>query len=48
LKIANKLSLNWKHVEPEDDLTKIGYGGMETKERVQQGDVDDLLSSLGL
>jgi chemotaxis regulatin CheY-phosphate phosphatase CheZ len=48
LKIANKLNLNWKHVEPEDDLTKVGYGGMEAKERVQQGDVDDLLSSLGL
>jgi len=49
LKIAHKLNLNWKHVEPEDaDLTKVGYGGMEAKERVQQGDVDDLLSSLGL
>jgi len=48
-KIANKLNLNWRHVEPEDaDLTKVGYGGMEAKERVQQGDVDDLLSSLGL
>lgn len=49
LKIANKLNLNWRHVEPEDsDLMKVGYGGMEAKERVQQGDVDDLLSSLGL
>jgi chemotaxis regulatin CheY-phosphate phosphatase CheZ len=49
LKIANKLNLNWNLVEPGDaDLTKVGYGGMETKERVQQGDVDDLLSSLGL
>ena len=48
LKIANKLNLNWKQVEQEDDLTKVGYGRMEAKERVQQGDVDDLLSSLGL
>jgi len=48
LKIASKLNLNWRHVEPEDDLTKVGYGGMEARERVQQGDVDDLLSSLGL
>jgi len=49
LKIANKLNLNWKNVETEDkDLTKVGYGGTKAKERVQQGDVDDLLSSLGL
>jgi len=49
LKIANKLNLNWKDVETEDkDLTKIGYGGTQAKERVQQTDVDDLLSSLGL
>ena len=49
MKIANKLSLNWKHIEPEDaGLTKVGYGGIESGERVQQGDVDDLLSSLGL
>ena len=49
LKIANKLNLNWKNVEAEDkDLTKVGYGGTQAKERVQQSDVDDLLSSLGL
>jgi len=49
LKIANKLSLKWEHVEPEDtDLTKAGYGGKGSGERVEQGDVDDLLSSLGL
>ncbi|MBN1627298.1 MAG: protein phosphatase CheZ [Deltaproteobacteria bacterium] len=49
LKIANKLNLNWEHVEPEDDnLTRAGYGRKEPGERVEQGDVDDLLSSLGL
>lgn len=49
LKIANTLNLKWEHVEQEDsDLTKAGYGGKDTGERVEQGDVDDLLSSLGL
>ncbi|MGB5159465.1 protein phosphatase CheZ [Desulfobacterium sp. N47] len=49
LKIANKLKLNWDNVETKDsDLDIVGYGGMESKERVQQDDVDDLLSSLGL
>jgi chemotaxis regulatin CheY-phosphate phosphatase CheZ len=49
LKIANKLRLNWKSVELEEtDLTKVGYGGTKSEERAQQGDVDDLLSSLGL
>jgi chemotaxis regulatin CheY-phosphate phosphatase CheZ len=49
IKIANKLKLNWKNVEPdEEDLTKVGYGGTKAEERAQQGDVDDLLSSLGL
>jgi chemotaxis regulatin CheY-phosphate phosphatase CheZ len=49
IKIANKLKLNWKNVEPdEEDLTKVGYGGTKAEERAQQGDIDDLLSSLGL
>jgi len=49
LLIANKLKLNWKNVEPdESNLTKVGYGGTKPEERAQQGDVDDLLSSLGL
>ncbi|RPH50700.1 MAG: hypothetical protein EHM85_09465 [Desulfobacteraceae bacterium] len=49
LKIANKLKLNWKNMEEEEaDLTKVGYGGTEAKERVKQDQVDDLLSSLGL
>jgi chemotaxis regulatin CheY-phosphate phosphatase CheZ len=49
LMIANKLRLNWKSIEPDEiDLTKVGYGGTKPEERVQQGDVDDLLSSLGL
>jgi chemotaxis regulatin CheY-phosphate phosphatase CheZ len=48
LMIANKLRLNWKNIEPnEGDLTRLGYGG-KPEERAQQGDVDDLLSSLGL
>jgi len=49
LKIADKLNLNWDHIEPQDTLsTRVGYGGTEEKERIQQTDVDDLLSSLGL
>jgi chemotaxis regulatin CheY-phosphate phosphatase CheZ len=48
LKIANKLRLDWKSVESEEDLTKIGYGGTKPEGRAEQGDVDDLLSSLGL
>jgi chemotaxis regulatin CheY-phosphate phosphatase CheZ len=49
LKIANKLGLNWKNVEiDQSDQTKVGYGGTQAKERAQQSDVDDLLSSLGL
>ena len=49
LKIANKMSLNWDHIEPKaDDSTQVGYGGKESTERVDQGGVDDLLSSLGL
>ena len=46
LKIAAKLNLNWSHIEPSTAPTKVGYGGKE--ERIHQGDVDDLLSSLGL
>jgi chemotaxis regulatin CheY-phosphate phosphatase CheZ len=49
LKIANRLSLDWTGVEmPDKDLTRVGYGGTQSAERVQQNDVDDLLSSLGL
>jgi chemotaxis regulatin CheY-phosphate phosphatase CheZ len=49
LKIANKLNLNWGKIEPDDDAdTRVGYGGAEGNERVEQSDVDDLLSSLGL
>jgi chemotaxis regulatin CheY-phosphate phosphatase CheZ len=49
LKIATKLSLNWKNVESENaDLTQVGYGNTKTEERAKQGDIDDLLSSLGL
>ena len=49
LKIAGKLNLNWDQIEPDDThLTRVGYGGAEEKNRVQQTDVDDLLSSLGL
>ena len=49
LKIAGKLNLNWEQIEPDAiSSTKVGYGGLEEKERVQQTDVDDLLSSLGL
>lgn len=48
LKIANKMNLNWENIEPEETaLTHVGYGGTESKERVDQGGVDDLLSSLG-
>lgn len=49
VKIGNKLSLNWNHIEPGDThSTKVGYGGVEKRERVQQADVNDLLSSLEL
>jgi chemotaxis regulatin CheY-phosphate phosphatase CheZ len=49
LKIAEKLNLNWDRIASESpEATEVGYGGMEEKERVEQTDVDDLLSSLGL
>lgn len=49
LKIADKLNLNWDHIEPGGAReTRVGYGGTEGQERIEQSDVDDLLSSLGL
>lgn len=49
MKIANKLNLNWDKIEPDDSGdTRVGYGGAEEGDRVEQSDVDDLLSSLGL
>jgi chemotaxis regulatin CheY-phosphate phosphatase CheZ len=49
LRIAQILRLNVKNAESDQaDLIKVGYGGSESVERVEQQDVDDLLSSLGL
>jgi chemotaxis regulatin CheY-phosphate phosphatase CheZ len=49
LKIANKLNLKWENIETQEaDLTKLGYGGTEYEERLQQDYVDDLLSSFNL
>lgn len=46
-KIAQKLKLNWQSAK-KDENEMNGYGSEETEHRVQQDDVDDLLSSLGL
>jgi len=49
MKVAGKLNLNWKNIETkETDFTTVGYGGIDSKERTKQSDVDDLLASLGL
>ncbi len=46
-KIAHKLKLNWQTSGKEDDDMN-GYESGEAEDRIQQNDVDDLLSSLGL
>ena len=49
LKIAKKMDLNWEKTKSEETaLTHVGYGGTGPNDRVDQNDVDDLLSSLGL
>ena len=45
-KIAQKLNLNWQTEKADESMN--GYEGGEVGDRIQQGDVDDLLSSLGL
>lgn len=48
-KIAHKLKLNWQKGEKEEtDHDMDGYESGTTENRVNQDDVDDLLSSLGL
>lgn len=49
LEVANKLQLNLENIQSEEDfLTKNGYGTTDEKRLGDQGDVDDLLASLGL
>ena len=49
VKIAQKLKLNWRDTESEEeDLINLGYGDNASEARVKQDEVDDMLADLGL
>lgn len=48
MKVARKLKLNIEAFEEEENAYQEGYGTKENKRMNNQGDVDDLLSNLGL
>ena len=48
VKVANKLKLNIDALEEEDAMLQQGYGSANQNRMDNQGDVDDLLSKLGL